>query len=142
MKRIANISGGGRADPAELEEEKAALIKLSDHERFVSFIGWFANKNIEYFALEYAELGDLEYNLEEIKKAGNRLPEAEVRTILTQILEGVKFMHAEGCILRDLKPQVRYHYYHLTANHWLTCISFRISLSHKKGLTGRSKSRT
>ena len=63
VKRIANISGGGRTDPAELEEEKAALIELSDHERFVSFIGWFAYENIEYFALEYIQLGNLEENL-------------------------------------------------------------------------------
>lgn len=108
VKRIANISGGGRTTTAELAKEKAAMIKFSKHKRFIDFIGWFANENIEYFALEYAELGDLEYNLEEIKKAGNRLPEAEVKTILTQILEGVEFMQAEGYIHRDLKPQVRH----------------------------------
>jgi serine/threonine protein kinase len=142
VKRIPNISAGGRTTSAELEKEKAALIKFSDRERFVSFIGWFAYENIEYFALEYVELGDLEDNLKEREKAGGRLPEAEVQKILTQILEGVEIMHAEGYIHRDLKPQVRHHHHHLAANHWVIYISSRISLSHKKGLTGRSKSQT
>ena len=158
VKSIKNISGGGRTSSAELENEKAALIKFSDHERFVRFNGWFAHKNIEYFALEYMELGDLEHNLKQRERPGKnilniiwemirgenkkdevRLPEAEVKTILTQILEGLEFMHAEGYIHRDLKPQVRqYHhhcyrhcprhyYHHGAANHWLTCTSFRIS---------------
>ena len=141
VKRIANISGGGRTTTAEVEKEKAAMIKFSvreRRERFVSFIGWFAFANVEYFALEYVEFGDLESNLE---KRGKTLPEAEVKTILTQILEGVEFMHAEKYIHRDLKPQVKRHHL-LTANHWVIYIPFRISLSRKKGLTGRSKSQT
>lgn len=173
VKRIANISGGGRTDPADIKKEKAAMIKFSHQERFIDLIGWFANKNIEYFALEYMKLGDLEGNLKqrerpgknilniiwemirrENKKAEVRLPEAEVKIILTQILEGLEFMHAEGYIHRDLKPQVRHYHHHCyrhcprhyhhhgAANHWLTCTSFRISLSHKKGLGGRSKSQT
>ena len=50
VKRIPNISAGGRTSSAELEKEKAALIKPSDRERFIRFIGWFAYENIEYFA--------------------------------------------------------------------------------------------
>ena len=116
VKRIANIRAGGRTSSAELENEKAALIKFSDHERFVRFNGWFAHENIEYFALEYVQLGNLEDNLSERKEAGGCLSEAEVKDILTQILEGVEFMHAEGYIHRDLKPQVRHHH-HLAVNH-------------------------
>ena len=134
VKRIANIRGGGRTSSAELENEKAALIKFSDHERFVRFHGWFAHENIEYFALEYIQLGNLEENLKKRerpgkdilniremirrgnKKAEVRLPEAEVKDILTQILEGIEFMHANGHIHRDLKPEVRHHH-HLAANH-------------------------
>ncbi|KAM0798965.1 kinase-like domain-containing protein [Usnea florida] len=123
VKRITNISGGGRTSSAELKNEKAALIKFSDRERFVRFIGWFACENIEYFALEYVQFGNLEENLRKrertkkkrlkkgkktegtVKRADVCLPEAEVRTILTQILEGIEFMHAEGYIHRDLKPE-------------------------------------
>ena len=125
VKRIANISGGGRTSSAELENEKAALIKLSDHERFVRFIGWFAYKDIEYFALEYVQLGNLEDNLGKRKEDGLPLSEEEIKCILTQILEGVEFMHAEGYIHRDLKPQVRHQ--HPTVDRRLINVSLRIS---------------
>lgn len=159
VKRIASISDDERTTSAELETEKAALIKFSKHELFVNFIEWFACENIEYFALEYVELRNLESNLEireenrkkDLEKQGkavtedNRaevcLPKAEVKKILTQILEGVAFMHAEKYIHRDLKPQVRHHH-HLTAKHWVIYFSFRIFLSHKTGLSDRSKSQT
>ena len=113
VKRIASISGGGRTTLAEIEREKAALIKFSHRERFIRFNGWFAHNNIEYFALEYVELGDLEENLKKRDEPRGSLREAEVKTILTQILEGIEFMHAEGYIHRDLKPQVRHHHHHL-----------------------------
>lgn len=140
VKRIANISGGGRTSSAELEEEKAALIKFSDHERFVDFIGWFADENIEYFALEYLPLGNLEDNLKEREEAKDTLSEQEIKDILTQILEGVEFMHAEGYIHRDLKPEVRRQ--QPAIGPLLIHVSFRTSLSYGKGLNGRSKSQT
>lgn len=141
VKRIPNISGGGRTSSTELENEKAALIKFSHHERFVHFHGWFAHENIEYFVLEHIQLGNLEDNLRKRGEDGLPLSEEEIKCILTQILEGVDFMHAEGYIHRDLKPEVRHHH-HLAANLGLIYISFRTSLSHIKGLNGRSKSQT
>lgn len=130
VKRMPNINAGGRMTPAELEKEKAALIKFSGRDHFVSFLGWFAESDIEYFVLEYVEFGDLESNLRrreknrrktlrkqgktgrEIKRAETCLPEAEVKTILTQILKGLEFLHADGYIHRDLKPQVSHNQYH------------------------------
>ena len=141
VKRIPNISGGGRTSSAELKNEKAALINFSDHERFVRFNGWFAHENIEYFALEYVQLGNLEDNLGKREKDGLPLSEEEIKCILTQILEGVEFMHAEGYIHRDLKPEVRHHD-NFAANLGVIFISFRTSSSHMKGLNGRSKSQT
>jgi serine/threonine protein kinase len=68
--------------------------------------------------MEYIPLGDLENNLQELEKSkyterhtggydGGVLSSKEVKDVTTQILEGVKIMHAEGFAHRDLKPQVR-----------------------------------
>lgn len=66
-----------------------------------------------HLAMEYIPLGDLENNLQELEKSKNGsghtscvLRENEIKDITTQILEGVKIMHAEGFAHRDLKPQV------------------------------------
>lgn len=68
--------------------------------------------------MEYIPLGDLENNLQDLEKSRHMgrdtggygsgvLSRIEVRDIITQILEGIKMMHAEGFAHRDLKPQVR-----------------------------------
>ena len=67
--------------------------------------------------MEYIPLRDLENNLQELEQSrstgrltdadtGGVLSKEEVKDITTQILEGVKIMHAEGFAHRDLKPQV------------------------------------
>jgi serine/threonine protein kinase len=75
----------------------------------VHFFGWFQNDNAIFIAMEYLQMGDLENNLQELEKsnyAGCALSEEEVKDIITNILEGIKIMHAEGFAHRDLKPQV------------------------------------
>ena len=130
VKRMPNVNAGGRMTSAELEREKAALIKFSGRDHFVTFLGWFVDSDVEYFVLEFLEFGDLESNLKRREKSRRKtlrkqgkpdreitrgeacLPEAEVKTILTQILKGVKFLHAGRYIHRDLKPQVSHHHHH------------------------------
>lgn len=69
-----------------------------------------------HLAMEYIPLGDLEKNLQDLEKTRHRhtsgdnssvLSKGEVKHIITQILQGVKIIHAEGFAHRDLKPQVR-----------------------------------
>jgi serine/threonine protein kinase len=62
-----------------------------------------------YLAMEYMHAGDLEANLLELEssvKEGLAIPEEDVKAITSQILEGLKIMHAEGFAHRDLKPKV------------------------------------
>ena len=128
VKRMPNVNAGGRMTAAELEKEKAALIKFSGRDHFVRFLGCFESSDIEYFVLEHVEFGDLESNLRrreknrrkklrkqgdldrKIKKAEACLSETEVKTILIQILKGLEFLHADGYIHRDLNPRVSHHH--------------------------------
>jgi len=70
----------------------------------VGFLGWFQDPESVYLAMEYVPLGDLEDN---IATVGGQIGEAQVRQIAVQILEGLKIMHSERFVHRDLKPKVR-----------------------------------
>ena len=66
-----------------------------------------------YLAMEYIRSGDLEGNLLDLESSTeNRpaIPEEDIKDITSQILEGLKIMHAEGFAHRDLKPKVLYFY--------------------------------
>jgi len=61
--------------------------------------------------MEYIRGGDLEANLLDLESlTENRpaIPEEDIREITSQILEGLKIMHAEGFAHRDLKPKVQF----------------------------------
>jgi serine/threonine protein kinase len=64
-----------------------------------------------YLAMEYMRGGDLEANLldlESLTENGPAIPEEDIKEITSQILEGLKIMHAEGFAHRDFKPKVEY----------------------------------
>ena len=66
---------------------------------FVDFLGWWDNHENVFLAMEYFPLGSLEDNIL------SGLPEVPcVISIIVQLLEGLKIMHAEGFAHRDLKP--------------------------------------
>jgi serine/threonine protein kinase len=64
-----------------------------------------------YLAMEYMRGGDLEANfldLESLMEHGLAIPEEDIKEITSQILEGLKIMHAEGFAHCDLKPKVQF----------------------------------
>ena len=70
-------------------------------EVLVRFLGWYENPEVVYLAMEYFEYGDLGQYLTET------FAEPDVKQITSDLLEGLKIMHAEGFTHRDLKPAVR-----------------------------------
>ncbi|VUC28868.1 unnamed protein product [Clonostachys rosea] len=65
---------------------------------FVQSHGWFENESSIFIAMEYYQWGDLSRHLY------SPLPEEEVRQIISQVLEGIVYMHEKGFMHRDLKP--------------------------------------
>lgn len=56
---------------------------------------------VVYLAMEYFENGDLGQYLTDT------FTETDVKQITSDLVEGLKIMHAEGFTHRDLKPAVR-----------------------------------
>lgn len=62
--------------------------------------GWYENDTNIFIAMEYFPYGDLQ------KYLLSPIPEGEVQQIISQVLEGLSFMHENGFAHRDLKPNV------------------------------------
>ena len=86
--------------------------------------------------MEYMQLGDLEKYLRE------PFPEAEVRDVLQQLLEGLLFMHDNRFAHRDLKPGVRLLLSATTISLFASGSCFRMSSSCMRGRAGGLKLQT
>ncbi|KAI0890143.1 kinase-like domain-containing protein [Annulohypoxylon maeteangense] len=99
VKQIKKYNVAGKE--LEYMRELEAISKFS-HNRyshcFVRSDGWFENDESVFITMEYLEKGDLH------KYLTKPLPELEARAITSQVLEGLKFMHENGFVHRDLKP--------------------------------------
>lgn len=106
-RAVKRIWATGSTFKIQYERELKALLEFSkpkykESAAFVEFYGWFQDLESVYIAMEYIPLGDLEEN---VALLGGTLREAEVRDITVQVLEGLKIMHLESFVHRDLKPK-------------------------------------
>ncbi|MCJ1377232.1 hypothetical protein MMC17_000324 [Xylographa soralifera] len=85
-------------------KEVAALAKLSrpkylQEGAFVPLFGWFDNQKDVFLSMEYYPLGDLACHID------GTATEVEAKQITSDLLAGLKIMHHEGFVHRDLKPK-------------------------------------
>ncbi|KAI0177506.1 kinase-like domain-containing protein [Pestalotiopsis sp. NC0098] len=83
------------------KRELEAITKFSQAKYvhcFVQSLGWYEDNDFVYIAMEYVDHGDLQ------ERFGRCHPEVEVKSIASQLLEGLHFMHENGFTHRDLKP--------------------------------------
>jgi serine/threonine protein kinase len=107
-RAVKRIWATGSAFKIQYERELKALLEFSkpkykESAAFVEFFGWFEDLDSVYLAMEYIPMGDLEENA---LACGGTIKEAEAKEIAVQILEGLKIMHLENFVHRDLKPKV------------------------------------
>ena len=76
------------------------LSSIQYEQCFVKSFGWYDDDDSIFIAMEYLPNGDLH------KYLGSPLPESEGQNIVSQVLEGLNFMHRDGFTHRDLKPAV------------------------------------
>ncbi|RAH66708.1 serine/threonine-protein kinase [Aspergillus aculeatinus CBS 121060] len=90
-------------DSIDYKREILALAKFSkpqyqQQEVLVSFLGWMEDPSNLYLYMEFFPLGVLESHISE------SIPEEEVKDITTNLLNGLRIIHAEQFTHRDLKP--------------------------------------
>lgn len=89
-----------RSSPTFLRRE-VEVIKAVDHPNVVETYDVFETEHKFHIVMEYMKGG----MLLDIMQGRHTLSEAKTRYVITQILEGVAYLHAQGIVHRDLKPE-------------------------------------
>ncbi|XP_049850344.1 ras GTPase-activating-like protein rgaA [Schistocerca gregaria] len=97
IKRV-KITGIPPGELVNIESELDLLRKLN-HPNIVKYVGILRSDNYLNIVLEFVENGSL---LSILKKFGN-FPETLIAVYITQVLEGLAYLHGQGVIHRDIK---------------------------------------
>ncbi|KAI0525955.1 kinase-like domain-containing protein [Xylaria bambusicola] len=101
VKQITSAQSRPVLEICKSELEALAKFSTRKYKRcFVRSFGWYESSGFLFIAMEYCPLGDLQQLLTECTK----LPESDTREIISQVAQGLQFMHDEGFTHRDLKP--------------------------------------
>ena len=97
----------GRMSRAEQEEAitEVHLLASLKHEYIVQYHDSFIGAGQLNIVMEHCPGGDLASKLAELRKRGQRLPEASVWRYLLQVASALRFVHKEKILHRDLKSQ-------------------------------------
>ena len=87
------------ADTLMVIEREIELMKKLNHPNIVKYIDSVKSKGHLHIVLEYMENGSLR---DLVKKYGN-LSETLVANYTTQILQGLRYLHDQGVLHRDVK---------------------------------------
>ncbi|KPM41375.1 hypothetical protein AK830_g5195 [Neonectria ditissima] len=117
--------------PVNYLRELEAMAKFS-HEKyvhcFVKCFGWYMSESMVFIAMEHLEHGDLQKHLHQ------PFPEEQAKDIISQLTEGLMYMHDNGFAHRDLKP-ANILVYHPSPNWWVKIGDFGISKRAEEGNT-------
>ena len=103
VKSIKNETLKNEKGRENLKREVEILRKM-DHENIVKILNYKQTKQNNYIILEYCNGGTLyDYKESVRKKTGKGLNELFIQKILKQLTKGLKYMHSQNIIHRDIK---------------------------------------
>ena len=85
------------------EEEAAAVARLR-HPHIVQVYDFNHDQETYYMVLEYVEGMTLEDKLAGLGREGRRMPLADVRRVMGEMIAAVGYAHSQSIVHRDLKP--------------------------------------
>jgi len=97
--KILNLKGASKETVESLEAE-ISLLQSLDHVNIVRYIGHITKGKELCIVMEYVENGSLA-NM--VKKYGS-FPETLAKTYVRKVLVGLVYLHEQGVIHRDIKP--------------------------------------
>lgn len=85
--------------------DEVRLLASIDHPNVIGFESSFYNEAEKTLCIvtEYAEKGDLQRKIEEHRRTNRRIPESVIWKILLHVARGLKYLHQNRIIHRDMK---------------------------------------
>ncbi|KAL5518367.1 CMK2_3 [Sanghuangporus vaninii] len=78
------------------------ILKRLNHKNVMQFYEFFESCNNYYISFEYAAGGEL---FDRIKQRGGKFTEIDAKSCVRSILHGVEYLHANGILHHDMKPE-------------------------------------
>ena len=101
---LINVNFAYEKKGIENEINILSMIQKYNHQNMIKLYNLFYSNNHIYLAIEFCNGGNLYENLQKYKnKYGKPFPEDLVQKLMKKILKGVKFLHDNGIIHRDLR---------------------------------------
>ena len=79
--------------------QEVAIHSRLDHSSILQLHAFFEDQDFVYLILELCENGELQHYL---KTLGHPLNEDEAREVMTQVVEGMLYLHSHNILHRDL----------------------------------------
>uniref|UniRef100_A0A3B4XZE6 non-specific serine/threonine protein kinase n=1 Tax=Seriola lalandi dorsalis TaxID=1841481 RepID=A0A3B4XZE6_SERLL len=97
--------GDLRPDETVRATQEAQLLSQLHHPAILTFYHSFLERDAFCIITEYCQDRDLDWKLEEVRRAGRSLPEIQVIDWFIQLLLGLHYMHDRRILHRDLKAK-------------------------------------
>jgi len=88
---------------ARFEREAQAVASLK-HPHIVQVFDFDSQDDLHYIVMELIDGGSLHGRLEELARAGSRMPQKEALRVLKDIASAIDYAHGRGMLHRDVKP--------------------------------------
>lgn len=86
-------------------ENETKIMREIKSENVVKYIDCFKEEDSINIIMEFCEYNDLKTYIKNYKKKNQLIPESIIRTIITELSSGIKEIHSQNVIHRDLKPE-------------------------------------
>lgn len=117
------ILAGLSEKEVEGAHQEAQLLSMLSHPNIVKYKESFCQEGLLIIIMEYCEVGDLAFHVQQKKKKGEYFTETEIMNWFVQMCLALKHIHVAGILHRDIKSSNVY----LTGNNTIKLGDFGIS---------------